>query len=343
MNRVLALTVAPLLACACQPTETNLTPDEVETIEAAASVWATRNGQAPLVIAHRGASGLRPEHSQAAYQLALEQGADVLEPDLMVSSDGQLIVRHDPYLSTSTDVANRPEFADRQSEMMGRSDWWVFEFTAQELRSLTTRQVMDDRDPSFNDQYPVMTFADFLDYVSAEQIRCDCIIPIEPEVKLPSQHVAMGLDPLPLLIEALEAHDLNHADAPVVIQSFEAGFLQRLNEVSNVPLAMLFASADAPGYDADGLSIAEIASFADGIGANKAALITPEGESTGYVEEAHAHGLDVHVWTVRDDRTPITGDTVQDELRALYALGVDAVFTDFPETAVAVRAEMARE
>jgi glycerophosphoryl diester phosphodiesterase len=308
--------------------------------EAASPVWATLDGAAPDIIAHRGASGLRPEHSEAAYALALEQGADVLEPDLMVSADGVLIVRHDPYLSTSTDVAARPEFADRRTERFGREDWWVADFTAAELRSLTTRQVFPDRDQAYNDQYPVLTFEDFLDFVSAEQIRCDCVIPIEPEVKLPAEHAALGLDPLPLLIDALEAHDLNRADAPVVIQSFDPGFLQRLDAVSDLPLAMLYAGPEQVGYNAGGLSLEAIAEFADGVGANKGVLLTADGESTGYLEAAHALGLEVHVWTVRDDRTPIAGETVEDELRALYALGVDAVFTDFPATAVAVRDQM---
>jgi glycerophosphoryl diester phosphodiesterase len=340
MNRIAALVIAPLLASACSQSDA---PQTGAGPDATAPVWTTLDGQPPQVIAHRGASGLRPEHSQAAYQLALEQGADVIEPDLVMSSDGVLIVRHDPYLSHSTDIANRPEFADRRSVILGREDWWVPAFTAAELRTLTASQTMDDRDQSYNGQYPVMTFEDFLDFVAAEQERCACEIAIEPEVKLPAEFTAMGLDPLPALLAALEAHDLNRADAPVVIQSFDAPFLQRLNAVSDVPLAMLYAGPDAEGANAGGLSLEEIAQFADGIGAYKTLLLTPTGDSTGFVEQAHDLGLAVHVWTVRDDREPLTGDTVQDELRALYSVGVDGVFTDFPATAVAVREEMASE
>lgn len=340
MNRIAALVIALLLASACSQSDAPQTGAGPDT---AAPVWSTLDGQPPLVIAHRGASGLRPEHSQAAYQLALEQGADVIEPDLVMSSDGVLIVRHDPYLSHSTDIANRPEFAERSSVILGREDWWVPAFTAAELRTLTASQTMDDRDQSYNGQYPVMTFEDFLDFVAAEQERCACEIAIEPEVKLPAEFTAMGLDPLPALLAALEAHDLNRADAPVVIQSFDAPFLQRLNAVSELPLAMLYAGPDAEGANAGGLSLEEIAEFADGIGAYKTLLLTPTGDSTGFVEQAHALGLAVHVWTVRDDREPLTGDTVQDELRALYSVGVDGVFTDFPATAVAVRDQMASE
>lgn len=340
MNRIAALVLAPLLASACSQSDA---PQTGAAPDVKAPLWNTLDGLPPLVIAHRGASGVRPEHSQAAYQLALEQGADVIEPDLVMSSDGVLIVRHDPYLSTSTDIANRPEFADRQSVLMGREDWWVPSFTAAELRTLTASQTMDDRDQSYNGQYPVMTFDDFLDFVAAEEERCACEIAIEPEVKLPAQFTAMGLDPLPALLASLDAHDLNRADAPVVIQSFDAAFLQRLNDASDVKLAMLYAGPDAEGANAGGLSLEEIAQFADGVGAYKSLLLTPAGDSTGFVEQAHDLGLEIHVWTVRDDREPLTGDTVQDELRALYAVGVDGVFTDFPDTAVAVRDQMAAE
>ncbi|WP_421860919.1 glycerophosphodiester phosphodiesterase family protein [Oceanicaulis sp.] len=340
MNRIAALVLAPLLASACSQSDA---PQTGAAPDAPAPLWNTLDGLPPLVIAHRGASGVRPEHSQAAYQLALEQGADVIEPDLVMSSDGVLIVRHDPYLSTSTDIANRPEFTGRRSVLMGREDWWVPSFTAAELRTLTASQTMDDRDQSYNGQYPVMTFDDFLGFVAAEEERCACEIAIEPEVKLPAQFTAMGLDPLPALLASLDAHDLNRADAPVVIQSFDAAFLQRLNDASDVKLAMLYAGPDAEGANAGGLSLEEIAQFADGVGAYKSLLLTPAGDSTGFVEQAHDLGLEIHVWTVRDDREPLTGDTVQDELRALFAVGVDGVFTDFPDTAVAVRDQMAAE
>ena len=341
MNRFAALLlITPVLASACSPSDA---PQAGETVEASALQWRTLDGAPPLVIAHRGASGLRPEHSQAAYQLALDLGADVIEPDLVMSSDGVLIVRHDPYLSHSTDIANRPEFADRRARRMGREDWWIPSFTAAELTTLTASQTMDDRDQSYNGQYPVLTFDQFLDFVAAEEERCACEIAIEPEVKYPGELTAMGLDPLPALIASLDAHDLNRAEAPVVIQSFDADFLERLNAQTDVPLAMLYAGPDAEGANAGGRSLEEIAQFADGIGAYKTLLFTEDGDSTGFVQDAHDLGLEVHVWTVRDDRAPVVGETVQEELRALYAEGVDGVFADFPGTAVAVRDQMAAE
>ncbi|MEE4331139.1 MAG: glycerophosphodiester phosphodiesterase family protein [Wenzhouxiangella sp.] len=308
--------------------------------ETSAATWSTRSGGAPLVIAHRGASGERPEHTEGAYLLALEQGADVLEPDLQMSADGRLIVRHDPYLSTSTDVADRPEFAERRVERNGRSDWWVMDFTAAELRSLKARQVLADRSQKFNDQYPVLTFTDFLDFVAEQERRCGCAIPIEPEVKLPALYTQAGLDPLPALLSALEVRGLDPAGSAVMIQSFDPSFLKRLRPETPLPLLMLYAGPDEPGANADGLSLEAIARFADGIGASKAVLVNSDGSSTGFLEQTHALGLDVHTWTIRDDRPPITGQTVEDELRALYALGVDAVFADFPATAVSVRQAM---
>lgn len=335
MIRLAVLFTLPSLIIACTPsasTESVTAPDPM--------TWNTRSGEAPPVIAHRGTSGERPEHSEAAYRLALQQGADVIEPDLQMSSDGQLIVRHDPYLSTSTDVAERLEFADRRVERNGRSDWWAMDFTAAELRSLKARQVFADRPQQFNDQYPILTFADFLDFVAAEEQRCGCTIPVEPEVKLPALYARAGLDPLPALLAMLEARGLNAEGSAVMIQSFDPDFLKRLRPETPLPLLMLYAGHDEPGANADGLTIEAISEFADGLGANKAVLLNADGSSTGFLEQAHALGLDIHTWTIRDDRPPITGETVEDELRALFELGVDAVFTDFPATAVAVREAM---
>ena len=308
-----------------------------------ALVWNTRTGGAPQVIAHRGASGDLPEHTLEGYALAIEQGADVIEPDLVVTSDGVLVARHDGYLSTTTNVADHPEFANRRRDFLGHDDWWVFDFTLEELRTLRAVQPQPGRDQSFNGLYNIPTFEEILDLVDEAQIDCSCVIGIEPEVKHPEEFAAAGLDPLPLLNQALLDHDLYAEDAAIVVQSFDAGFLIRMNAVAPVRLAMLYSSPDEPGADMNGYPLDVVAQFADGLGVNKELLLHPDGSSTGLLEEAHALGLDIHVWTVRDDRVPLVGETVEDELRALYALGVDAVFTDFPATAVGVRGEMATD
>ncbi len=340
MIRILLLAALPVLAACTQPDSVSSAPDAGPE---RAPAWATLTGEAPLVIAHRGASGYLPENAESAYRLAFEQGADILEPDLMMSSDGQLIVRHDPYLSTSTDIADRPEFADRRRTLMGREDWWVMDFTADELRSLRVRQVFEDRSSEHDDRDPVMTLDDFFDLVAELETECGCTLTTEPEIKLPAEHAAFGLDPLPALLDVLERRGLNREGAPVIIQSFDAPFLQRLRPLTPVTLAMLDGGGDDPAYNAGGLSLDEIAAFADAVGPHKSLLLNPDGSSTGYLEAAHALGLMVHTWTVRDDRPPHVGASVEDELRALYALGVDGVFTDQPDTAVAVRAAMAAE
>ncbi len=332
----LALAVALALS-GCSPATESSGP-----YSEAATPFPTLTGELPAIVAHRGASGYLPEHTLAAFQLALDQGADILEPDLMVSRDGVLIVRHDPYLSTGSDVADRPEFAARRRELMGQEDWWVIDFTAEELQSLNARQVFADRPQEYNDRYPLITFGDFLDFVAEAEARCDCEIPVEPEIKLPAEHAAMGLDPLPILIAELEARGLNTEDSLVIIQSFDAPFLERLRPLTPLPLAMLHYG-DAPGGDMNGYTLEQIAEFADAIGPYKGLLLNADGSSTGYVERAHALGLVVHAWTHRDDRPSVLddGDT-DDELRALFALGIDGIFTDFPDTAARVREEMLR-
>jgi len=336
MIRLLLIAALPVLAACTEPAPDSALPD-------AAPAWATLTGEAPLVIAHRGASGYRPENAESAFRLAFEQGADILEPDLMMSADGQLIVRHDPYLSTSTDIAGRPEFADRRRTLMGREDWWVMDFTADELRSLRVRQVFEDRSSDYDDRDPVQTLDDFYDLVDELEAACGCTITTEPEIKLPAEHVAMGLDPLPALLDVLERRGLNREGAPVIVQSFDAPFLQRLRPLTPVTLAMLDGGGDDPAYNAGGLFLEEIAQFADAIGPHKSLLLNPDGSSTGYLEAAHALGLLVHTWTVRDDRLPHVGESVEDELRALYALGADGVFTDQPDTAAAVLEAMTAE
>ncbi|HCY55009.1 MAG TPA: glycerophosphodiester phosphodiesterase [Oceanicaulis sp.] len=293
-----------------------------------------------IVIAHRGASGERPEHTLAAYERAIDQGADYIEPDLVVTKDLVLVARHENEIGETTNVADHPEFADRRRELMGREDWWVMDFTAEELRSLGARQVYPGRSDEHDGLDTVITFGEFLDLAAEAEAACACEIPVEPEIKLPAEHTAMGLDPAPILIAELEARGLNTDTALVIIQSFDAPFLERLRPMTPLPLAMLHYG-DEPGGDMNGYSLEQVAEFADAIGAYKGLLLNPDGSSTGYLERTHALGLVVHTWTHRDDAPSLLADgDTDDELRALFALGVDGVFTDFPDTAVRIREEM---
>ncbi|MHA6287991.1 glycerophosphodiester phosphodiesterase family protein [Maricaulis sp. CAU 1757] len=297
--------------------------------------WTTLNGEPPLVIAHRGASGERPEHTLAAFRLAIEQGADVIEPDLVMTRDGVLVVRHDRYLSTSTDVSERPEFADRRRTEDGREDWWVDDFTLAELQTLRAVQPRRGRDDQWDGQYPVPTFEAVLDLASEHGVR------IEPEVKSPARLAELGLDPLPELVRILRQRGLDGADAPVMVQSFEPRFLARLDAEIDTPLVMLVfpmsqIDPDAPPGQPS-VALDDLAAYADGVGPAKALVMTSGGEDTGFVAEAHARGLVVHPWTFRDD-DPVSPELdIEAELRRAYEIGVDGVFTDFPATARAVR------
>ena len=303
--------------------------------------WQTLSGEPPLVIAHRGASGLRPEHTLAGYTLAIEQGADVIEPDLVMTSDGVLVVRHDYYLSTTTDVADHPEFADRRREQDGQADWWVEDFTLAELRTLRAVQPWPQRDHGFDGEFLIPTFEEVLDLADEHGVHT------EPEVKVPGHFVAIGLDPLPELVRILRERGLDTADAPVTIQCFEPDFLARLDREIDTPLAMLVFPMRELDPAADPLqptvALDELALFADAVGPAKGLIITPEGEDTGFVARAHALGLAVHPWTFRDDVPVADGMDIETELDRVYRLGVDGVFADFPATAVAVRDGMTGE
>ena len=302
---------------------------------APAMEWATLDGNPPLVIAHRGASGLRPEHTLEAYALAIEQGADVIEPDLVMTSDGVLVVRHDHYLSTTTDVSDRPEFADRLREQDGHEDWWVEDFTFEEIRSLRARQPWPQRDQSYNGEFLIPTFEEVLDLAAEHGVRT------EPEVKVPGHFTAIGLDPMPELVRILRERGLDTADAPMAIQCFEPDFLARLNDEIDTALLMLVFPMQELDPSADPMQptvpLEDAAAFADGVGPFKGLVVTPEGEDTGFVAQAHALGLAVHPWTFRDDVPVAEGVSVEDELEQVFRLGVDGVFADFPATAIAVR------
>lgn len=300
--------------------------------------WTTLDGEAPLVIAHRGASGDRPEHTIEAYTLALEQGANVIEPDLVMTSDGVLVVRHDHYLSTTTNVADHPEFADRRRRQGERTDWWVEDFTLAEIRTLRARQPWPQRDQAHNDRYLVPTFEEVLDLAAEHGSRT------EPEIKAPGHFTSIGLDPLPELVRILRERGLDTVDATTAIQCFEPDFLARLNTEVETPLLMLVFPMVELDPDADPLtptvSLADAATFADGVGPAKSLVITEDGLDTGFVAAAHALGLTVHPWTFRDDVPLAENVDIETELRRVYELGVDGVFTDFPATAVRVRSEL---
>lgn len=289
------------------------------------TTWSTLDGRPTRIIAHRGASGLRPEHTQAAYELAREQGADVVEPDLVVSRDGVLIVRHDRGLRRSTDVALRPEFAPRCRD----DDWPVDGFTRAELRTLRAIQPTRDRDTTHDRQYPLLDFGDVLAWADTLARLDGEPVVLYPELKHPALFASIGLDPVPRMIEAL--HDVDPAQVEVWLQCFELEPLLRLREATGRPSFLLLEE------DVDAAATLEaVATRVDGLALSKRAL------RPALVERAHALGLQVHAWTYRDDRVGAGFARIDDELALAFTLGVDAVFCDYPATGLACRARHAQ-
>jgi len=288
----------------------------------------------PIVIAHRGASAHRPEHTLAAYELAIELGADFIEPDVVSTRDGRLVARHENEISGTTDVASRPEFAGRRTvkEVDGRAKegWFTEDFTLAELRTLRARERLPElRGTAFDGRFGIPE----LDEVIALAARAG--VGVYPETKHPTYFAGLGLALEPPLLAALEGFG-----GPVFIQSFEAGNLRALRELTDHPLVRLTAG---PAPD-----VAEIAAYADAIGPHKDQVI-PRGEDgalgepTALVDEAHAAGLLVHPWTFRPEPQFVpAGLDGGAELDRFLALGVDGVFADDPGAAVAARSRAAR-
>ncbi len=328
---------------------------------------------APLITGHRGAPGYLPEHTIPGYELAIKMGADFIEPDVVSTSDGHLVVRHDATLSGTTDVEAHPEFASRKRmrtlDGIDTSDFFVCDFTLAELKTLRARQAFADRDHSHDGLYDIVTLQQVIDVAQAKTKETRRVIGVYPELKHPSFHAALGLSCEDKLLEILSRAGLTQASSPVIIQSFEQGNLQYLRRKTPVRLMQLIDGTDtdpvtgamilkAPNdkpYDwvlkGRGQSnfdlltpkgLKEIADYADIVAPWKRWLISFAGGKSvkhkDIVDNAHAVGLKVHSWTMRDDRLDAAykGDAVAEYLD-LFAMGVDGLFSDFPDTAVRAR------
>lgn len=304
----------------------------------------------PLIIAHRGASGERPEHTRAAYELAIAQGADFIEPDLVISRDGVLIVRHDNEISETTDVASHSEFAGRRTTRAvdGRvvHGWFAEDFTLAELRTLRARERLPELRPAntaFDGREPILTFEEVLDIATAAGVG------VAPELKHPSHFAAAGLPMEGVLAAMLEQRGLSGADAPVIVQCFEVGPLQRLRTRIATPLLQLVAAAGRPADRPDLTyaamvapeGLADIAVYADWIGADTDLVETAPGVPTALVAAAHAVGLKVSAWTFRAENAflpeadrvgsdPAGHGRLRERLDRFAGYGLDAVFLDQP-------------
>lgn len=322
----------------------------------------------PIVIAHRGASAYRPEHTLAGYTLAIEQGADFIEPDLVMTKDHVLVCRHENEISQTTDVANHPEFAERRKaktvdgvEALG---WWVEDFTLAELKTLRCRERIPQLRPAntqYDGLYEIPTFAEAL--ALARQHGKG----IYPELKHPTFLREQGADPVPAFIGAVnEAGGQSAADI-MYVQCFEVGAIRALAQMSSIRWQCVqLVSAEGGPWDRRGTTYASmltdeglrgIAEYARGLGAEKSLIIPRDAGNnlttpTDLVARAHAADLLVHPWTFRPENYFLpallrTGRIAADyqlqhgnldaELRAFYAAGVDGVFSDDPAEAVTAR------
>ena len=323
----------------------------------------------PIVIAHRGASGERPEHTMASYRLAIAQGADFIEPDLVMTRDGVLVCRHENEISGTTDVAVRPEFAGRRKvktvDGVEAQGWWVEDFTLAELKTLRCRERLPQLRPAntaFDGQEEIPTFAEVL------ALAREANVGVYPELKHPTFLRGRGLDPAPAFVGAVrEAGGQTVADR-LFVQCFEIGPLRTLAQMSSIRWTCVqLVAANGGPWDRRDLSYADmltdeglraIAEYARGIGPEKTLIIPRDSDgrslaSTDLVQRAHAANLVVHPWTFRAenyflpaelrrgdgsaaDHMRQHGDFAA-ELRAFYAAGVDGVFSDFPAAAAAAR------
>ena len=318
-------------------------------------IAATPTDKSPLVVAHRGASGYRPEHTLAAYELGINQGADYIEPDLVMTSDRVLVARHENEIGGTTDVASR--FPDRRTTKVIDGErvtgFFVEDFTLAEIKQLRARERLAFRSHGYDGKFEIPTFEEILRFVAEKERAIGRRIGLYPETKHPTYHESLGLAISDSVIATLHRFGYTGSDDPIFIQSFEVSNLQRMVSQTRLRLIQLIDDSGGP-YDrvaanerrdyesmitADGLRA--MSRYTAGIAVAKQ-LVQPIdasgslGEPTNLVRAAHEAGLLVHVWTLRADSAYLAkayrGDAGA-EVRRFRDLGVDGLFTDFPDVA----------
>ncbi|MCK5575499.1 MAG: glycerophosphodiester phosphodiesterase [Sphingomonadales bacterium] len=292
----------------------------------------------PKIIAHRGACGYFPEHTLEGYEKAIEFGADYIEPDLVITKDGHLVARHDAYLSTTTNVSDVPAFKGRKrfEPYMRRRDWFVHDFTLAELKSLRARQPFKGRSLDYDDAFEIPTFEEILSLARKKSVELGREVGVYPETKQPKFFEKRGLSFDDALLSLLAKYGYEGEGAFAYIQSFEDGILKRLAKRTKTPLIYLLKKRSVPKRKRQRI-LEGAAKYAMGVGPGKALLIDSKGHDTGFVAAAHALGLEVHAWTFRSDRLPKNAPNAADEYRMYFDIGVDALFSDFSDQALAAR------
>ncbi|GAA3369298.1 glycerophosphodiester phosphodiesterase [Streptomyces sannanensis] len=331
----------------------------------------------PTIIAHRGASGYRPEHTLGSYQLALDMGAHVIEQDLVPTRDGHLVCRHENDITGTTDVADHPEFADRRTtktvDGTATTGWFTEDFTLAELKTLRAKERLPElrqENTLYNGRWTVPTFEEVLRWADEEGRRRGRPVWLHVETKHPSYFRKLGLGLEEPLAKLLRRYGRHRANSPVFLQSFEPSSIQRLSRLVDSPGVVLLSGANSRPWDfveaGDPRKVADlvkpeglqwIASFAQGIGptldliiprdANKK-LLTP----TTLVRDAHAQGLILHPYTMRNENSQLPADFDRgadadygDAFAAFklwFEQGIDGIFTDNPDTGLLAAADFRR-
>jgi glycerophosphoryl diester phosphodiesterase len=307
----------------------------------------------PRVIGHRGACGVLPEHTLASYQLAIDSGADAIEIDLVSTLDGHLIALHDLELSATTDVADRLDFASRRTRRLvdGKAveGWFARDFALGEIKTLRTRQRLYFRDHSHDGRHPIPTLEEALELGVRSRSR-GRPVQVYLELKHAGWHAGERLPLDLLLFEALRLRDLSPGDSGLCIEAFEPAVLRALRPRTDGRIVQLIESSEMISPAA----LAEMKTYADGIGVWKRLLIPTRdraadeadeshlhlADPTSLIDDAHAIGLSVDAWTFRDESRFLAADyhaNSRAEYEQFFAMGIDGVISDFPATAIAAR------
>ncbi|MGI8594554.1 MAG: glycerophosphodiester phosphodiesterase [Solirubrobacteraceae bacterium] len=327
----------------------------------------------PLVIGHRGASGYRPEHTLAAYELAARMGADYVEPDLVSTKDGVLVARHENEISGTTDVAARPEFESRKAtkviDGVSVTGWFTEDFTLAELRTLRAKEripQLRQRNTIYDGRYKVPTFEEVIRLTRRLSGELGRPIGIYPETKHPTYFRSIGLPLEDPLVEVLRDHGLDRRGSKVFVQSFETANLIALDRRIDTKLVQLLGARTSQPFDLVGTGdsrtygdlatrrgLRSISSYADGVGPSKDYIVPRDraGNSqpaTSFVDDAHDAGLLVHPYTFRNENNflplelrqgadPVAYGNALAEYEQFYRLEVDGLFSDNPDTAAEAR------
>ncbi|MGW7352638.1 glycerophosphodiester phosphodiesterase [Streptomyces sp. NPDC054784] len=364
-------------AAALGPAVTARAADRTGTQARAADSEASARTRLPVpaVVAHRGASGYRPEHTLGSYELALAMGADIIEQDLVPTKDGHLVCRHENDITGTTDVADHPEFAARKTtkkvDGIDLTGWFSEDFTLAELKTLRAVERLPkerQRNTVYDGRWEIPTFEEVLRWADREGRERGRPVWLHIETKHPSYFRGLGLGLEKPLARLLRKYGRDRAHAPNFVQSFEPGSIERLSRLVDCPGVVLLDAADTRPWDfveaGDPRTVADLvkpeglawmARFAKGIGPTLDLIIPRNadgslGEPTTLVRDAHAKHLVLHPYTMRNENTflpldfrrgsdPYAYGDVFGALRTWFGTGIDAIFSDNPDTALLAAAD----